>query len=142
YERDVPEVPLLVDRYDQRLHMAEFERPHDRSPAEHADWLDLMIRTAGETLEVPREWIYLKQRRRQRGSEQYTAGSAAEEEPVQFNHLASPEATFVVEEAGLKFEVNLADYLDTGLFLDHRITRGMVRAAAEGKRFLNLFAYT
>ena len=45
-------------------------------------------------------------------------------------------------EGGLQFEVNLSDYLDTGLFLDHRITRGMVRDLAAGKRFLNLFAYT
>ena len=48
----------------------------------------------------------------------------------------------VAHEGGLQFEVNLSDYLDTGLFLDHRITRGMVREAAAGKRFLNLFAYT
>ena len=48
----------------------------------------------------------------------------------------------MAREGGLQFEVNLSDYLDTGLFLDHRITRGMVREAAAGKRFLNLFAYT
>ncbi|MEX1224888.1 MAG: bifunctional 23S rRNA (guanine(2069)-N(7))-methyltransferase RlmK/23S rRNA (guanine(2445)-N(2))-methyltransferase RlmL, partial [Pirellulales bacterium] len=140
YERDIPEVPLLVDRYETRLHMAEFERPHDRTPAEHADWLDLMIRTAAETLEVPREWVYLKQRRRLRGADQYQAADDAE--PIQFNHLADPRATFVAHEGGLKFEVNLADYVDTGLFLDHRLTRGIVREAASGTRFLNLFAYT
>jgi 23S rRNA G2069 N7-methylase RlmK/C1962 C5-methylase RlmI len=48
----------------------------------------------------------------------------------------------IVNEGGLKFQVNLSDYVDTGLFLDHRITRGMVRDAAKGARFLNLFAYT
>ena len=55
YERDIPEVPLVVDRYEDCLHIAEYDRPHDRTPAEHADWLDLMARTAGEALDVPAE---------------------------------------------------------------------------------------
>src|SRR5688572_19124094 len=54
YERDLPEVPLVVDRYEDALHLAEFARPHERTPAQHADWLDLMVRTAAEVLEVPR----------------------------------------------------------------------------------------
>ncbi len=129
YERDIPEVPLVVDRYEDALHIAEFERPHDRTAAEHADWLDYLVRTAGEVLETPRELVFVKHRAPQRGSEQYT-------------RFATAGTTRVVQEAGLKFQVNLSDYLDTGLFLDHRITRGMVRDAAAGKRFLNLFAYT
>ncbi len=129
YERDIPEIPLVVDRYDDALHIAEFDRPHERTPAEHADWLDHMVRTAAEALETPRELVFVKRRRRQRGAAQY--------EPVDHRR-----AVRVVQEAGLKFQVNLSDYIDTGLFLDHRITRGMVRDAAAGKRFLNLFAYT
>lgn len=129
YERDVPEVPLVVDRYEDALHIAEFARPHDRSPAQHADWLDVMVRTASEVLEVPRERIFVKFRDRQRGASQYT-------------RVANQHAELVVQEAGLKFLVNLSDYVDTGLFLDHRITRQMVRDAAAGKRFLNLFSYT
>lgn len=129
YERDVPEVPLVVDRYEDALHIAEFERPHDRTAAEHADWLDYLVRTAGEVLGTPRELIFVKHRAPQRGSQQYT-------------RFATAGTTKVVQEAGLKFRVNLSDYLDTGLFLDHRITRGMVRDAAAGKTFLNLFAYT
>lgn len=129
YERDIPEVPLSVDCYEDALHIAEFERPHDRTPAEHADWLDLMVRTAADALEVQRDNVFVKVRRRQRGDAQY--------ERVDDRH-----ATRVVEEGGLKFLVNLSDYLDTGLFLDHRITRGMVRDEAAGKRVLNLFAYT
>lgn len=129
YERDIPEVPLVVDRYEDALHIAEFERPHERTAAQHADWLDLMVRTAGEVLEVPRELIFLKHRAPQRGMSQYT-------------RFAEEGVTRVVQESGLKFLVNLSDYLDTGLFLDHRITRGMVRDAAAGKNFLNLFAYT
>jgi 23S rRNA (guanine2445-N2)-methyltransferase / 23S rRNA (guanine2069-N7)-methyltransferase len=129
YERDIPEIPLVVDRYENALHIAEFERPHDRTAAEHADWLDLMVRTAADALEVPRYAVFLKHRERQHGDSQY-------------ERFSDEHAVRTVEEGGLKFVVNLSDYLDTGLFLDHRITRGMVRDAATGKRFLNLFAYT
>ncbi len=129
YERDVPDVPLVVDRYEDALHIAEFARPHDRSPAQHADWLDLMARTASKVLKVPRERVFLKFRDRQRGAEQY-------------QRVADSGAQFVVHEGGLKFVVNLSDYVDTGLFLDHRNTRQMVRERAAGKRFLNLFSYT
>jgi 23S rRNA (guanine2445-N2)-methyltransferase / 23S rRNA (guanine2069-N7)-methyltransferase len=129
YERDIPEVPLVVDRYEDALHIAEFERPHERTPAEHADWLDHMVREAARALETPRELVFVKHRRRQRGAAQYEA-------------VDDRRAMRVVNEGGLKFQVNLSDYVDTGLFLDHRITRGMVRDAAKGKSFLNLFAYT
>jgi 23S rRNA (guanine2445-N2)-methyltransferase / 23S rRNA (guanine2069-N7)-methyltransferase len=129
YERDIPEIPLVVDRYEDALHIAEFERPHDRTPAEHADWLDHLVREAARALETPRELVFVKHRRRQRGSAQYEA-------------VDDRRAMRIVNEGGLKFQVNLSDYVDTGLFLDHRITRGMVRDAAKGARFLNLFAYT
>ena len=114
YERDIPEVPLVVDRYEDCLHIAEYERPHERTPAEHADWLDLMKRTAAETLGVPLQNVFLKRRQRQRGAAQY-------------ERLAEQGGRCVVSEGGLRFDVNLSDYLDTGLFLDHRITRAMVR---------------
>ena len=129
YEQDIPEVPLVVDRYEDYLHIAEFSRPTDHTPAEHADWLDLMQRTAAEVVEVPLAHVFLKKRERQRGTAQY-------------ERLGSEQHVLVAHEGGLQFEVNLSDYLDTGLFLDHRVTRGMVREAAAGKRFLNLFAYT
>jgi 23S rRNA (guanine2445-N2)-methyltransferase / 23S rRNA (guanine2069-N7)-methyltransferase len=129
YERDVPDVPLVVDRYGDALHIAEFARPHDRSPAQHADWLDLMARTASTVLEVPRERVFLKFRDRQRGVDQY-------------QRVDDRNARFVVNEGGLKFLVNLSDYVDTGLFLDHRNTRQMIRERAAGKQFLNLFGYT
>ncbi|HWB08674.1 MAG TPA: bifunctional 23S rRNA (guanine(2069)-N(7))-methyltransferase RlmK/23S rRNA (guanine(2445)-N(2))-methyltransferase RlmL [Pirellulales bacterium] len=129
YDRDVPEIPLIVDRYEDCLHLAEYDRPHDRSPAEHADWLDLMAKTAAETLEVAKGNVFMKRRQRQRGLNQY-------------ERFSEQGKTLVVHEGGLKFRVNLSDYLDTGLFLDHRITRSMVRDAAAGTRFLNLFGYT
>ncbi len=130
YDRDIPDVPLCIDWYEGQLHVAEFVRPHDRSEAEHRVWLDFIVRTAAEALGVdPDSQTYLKRRERQRGKSQYErqddAGQLQE-----------------VHEGGHKFLVNLSDYLDTGLFLDHRQTRAMVQAEAAGKRFLNLFAYT
>lgn len=129
YDRDIPEIPLAIDRYEDCLHIAEYDRPHDRTGAQQSEWMDLMVEIAGKVLDVPREKIFLKRRRRQSGATQY--------ERWDTKH-------FVIEahEGGLKFFVNLSDYLDTGLFLDHRITRGMVRNEAAGKRVLNLFSYT
>jgi 23S rRNA G2069 N7-methylase RlmK/C1962 C5-methylase RlmI len=129
YDRDVPEVPLAVDRYEDWLHMAEYDRPHERTPAEHADWLDLMTRVAAEVMDVPVSHVFLKRRERQRGAAQY-------------ERVGDEQKLVEVREGGLKFQVNLSDYLDTGLFLDHRETRAMVREAAADARFLNLFAYT
>jgi 23S rRNA (guanine2445-N2)-methyltransferase / 23S rRNA (guanine2069-N7)-methyltransferase len=129
YDRDVPEVPLAVDRYEDALHIAEYERPLDRTPAEHADWLDLMVKTAADILETAKKNVFVKHRERQRGAAQY-------------ERVADQRAVRVVQEGGLKFQVNLSDYIDTGLFLDHRITRSMVRELAAGARMLNLFCYT
>ncbi|TWU42300.1 bifunctional 23S rRNA (guanine(2069)-N(7))-methyltransferase RlmK/23S rRNA (guanine(2445)-N(2))-methyltransferase RlmL [Novipirellula artificiosorum] len=129
YERDIPEIPLIVDRYEDYLHLTEYERPHDRDPAQHANWLDLMAETAGKTLEVPKQNVFFKRRGRQRGKTQH-------------EKVDETNQKIEVHEGGLKFLVNLADYVDTGLFLDHRITRQMVRELADGKHFLNLFAYT
>ncbi|HET6429242.1 MAG TPA: class I SAM-dependent methyltransferase, partial [Phycisphaerae bacterium] len=129
YDRDIPEVPLAVDLYEHALHIAEYDRPHEHDLAQHADWLDLMVRTAAETVGVPVADVFLKRRLRQRGAAQY-------------QRLGEQGRIIQAHEGGLVFEVNLSDYLDTGLFLDHRVTRSMVREEAAGKRFLNLFAYT
>ncbi len=129
YDRDIPEIPLVIDCYAGWLHIAEYERPHERTEIEHDVWLDKMVEAAAMELGVPIAQTFLKMRKRQRTGGQY--------EKVDHRH-----AVVSVQEAGLAFEVNLSDYLDTGLFLDHRQTRGMVRAESQGKRMLNLFAYT
>ncbi len=129
YDRDIPEIPLAVDRYENCLHIAEYDRPHDRTAAQHGQWLEMLAGTAAAALEIPRADVFLKRRARQRGTSQY-------------EKLDSLGRVITVREGGLKFKVNLSDYLDTGLFLDHRITRGLVREAAGGRRVLNLFAYT
>lgn len=129
YERDIPEIPLVVDRYEDHLHITEYDRPHDRDPGQHADWLDLMVTTACEALELPRSHAFLKRRQRQRGAKQH-------------DRIDEQNYELIIKEGGLRFIVNLSDYVDTGLFLDHRITRSFVRKEVDGKRFLNLFAYT
>jgi 23S rRNA (guanine2445-N2)-methyltransferase / 23S rRNA (guanine2069-N7)-methyltransferase len=129
YDRDIPEIPLVIDLYAGWLHAAEYERPHERTEIEHDVWLDKMIEAAALELGVPPNQTFLKVRKRQRAGGQY--------EKVDQRH-----ALLAVKEDGLEFEVNLSDYLDTGLFLDHRQTRAMVRSEAQGKRFLNLFCYT
>ncbi len=129
YERDIPEIPLVVDRYENWLHIAEFDRPHDRTPAQQADWLDLMVAAAAEATQTLPSQVAVKRRCQQRGAAQYT-------------RLAEVGRRLIVNEAGLRFYVDLESYLDTGLFLDHRQTRDMVRTLSDGKRVLNLFCYT
>ena len=128
YDRDIPEVPMSIDDYEGRLYASlasQRELSDEEADALGARWLEA-VRVA---LEVPEGHAYLKLRKRQKGSAQYSRVDRAEER-------------FEVNEAGLRFWVNLSDYLDTGLFLDHRLTREMVANEAKGKRFLNLFAYT
>ncbi len=129
YDKDIPEIPLVIDLYAGWLHAAEYERPHERTEIEHDVWLDRMVEAAAVELGVPQDRTFLKVRRRQR-------------EGGQYDKVDERQALVDVTEGGLKFRVNLSDYLDTGLFLDHRTTRAMVREEAAGKRMANLFCYT
>ena len=129
YDRDIPEVPLAVDRYGDALLMSLYERPYEKDEALEAEWLELMALSAAEALGIESAAVFMKTRRRQRGQAQYEKFGRAKAERV-------------VAEGGLSFIVNLSDYLDTGLFLDHRPTRAMVRADSAGAEVLNLFAYT
>ena len=129
YDRDVPEVPLVIDRYEEHLHVTEYFRPHERDLAAHANWLEQMVAVAGEALDVPAEKVHFKSRGRQKGLTQH-------------EKFSETGRRMQVREGGLKFWVNLDDYIDTGLFLDHRVTRSMVRDAVKGQRLLNVFGYT
>jgi 23S rRNA (cytosine1962-C5)-methyltransferase len=130
YDHDLPEFPFCIERYEERLYLAEYLRRHGMTEEEHNDWLESCIPVIGEVLETPDDLIYYRERRRKAGRQ------------GQYEKLASEQEFFIAKEAGLSFRINLTDYLDTGLFLDHRITRGMVRAEAQGRRVLNLFCYT
>jgi 23S rRNA (cytosine1962-C5)-methyltransferase len=131
YDHDLPEFPFAIELYEDRIYVAEYRRGHSMSDEEHAQWLEQSFEIIGRVLNLPTENIYSRERKRlsHRESQQYEKQNST----FQF---------FKVEENGLKFLVNLSDYLDTGLFLDHRITREMVRKEANNRRALNLFCYT
>jgi 23S rRNA (guanine2445-N2)-methyltransferase / 23S rRNA (guanine2069-N7)-methyltransferase len=129
YDRDIPEVPLALDRYGDALLLALYERPYEKDEELEAEWLELMGLAASEALGIDPARVFMKKRKRQRGTGQY-------------ERLGSDAAERTVREGGLSFIVNLSDYLDTGLFLDHRPTRALVRAESAGKEVLNLFSYT
>lgn len=129
YNCDLPEFPVIVDCYDGHLYLAEQARRHGLSDTDYMTWCQATQRVCSEVLGVMPEKIFWKKRQRQQGRQQY-------------ERLESTQYFFKVAENGLSFWVNLSDYLDTGLFLDHRQTRQIVRQSAAGKRVLNLFAYT
>lgn len=130
YDHDLPEFPLCIELYGEKLYVAEYKRRHTMTEEEHDGWMEQTLDVAGEVLGVEKANIFLKLRQRKPGRlGQYQKYDAVQHE-------------FQVEENGLKFIVNLSDYLDTGLFLDHRLTRQQVRGLCEGKKVLNLFAYT
>ena len=125
YDRDIPELPFAIDLYANHLHACAFERKEELD----AQWIDWVLQNAAKALDIPAERLAIKTRARQKGLQQYEKQEVRNER-------------FVIKERGHRFWVNLWDYLDTGLFLDHRETRKRVEDDAAGKRFLNLFAYT
>ena len=129
YEKDITEIPLVVDRYLDHLHLTEYSTPYLRTAPQHSRWLDAMATAACDAVGIEKAKCFFKRRSRQSGTTQH-------------EHIADLKYELQVGEGGLHFIVNLSDYIDTGLFLDHRLTRSMVRDASAGKRFLNLFAYT
>lgn len=137
YDADLPDYNVAIDLYrgagaDEGrswLHIAEYAPPADIDEAKAAERLGDAVAIASAVLDVADADIFVKRRERQRGSSQYVRESRAG-------------ATGIVAEGGLLFEVNFSDYLDTGLFLDHRDTRAWIGELARGERFLNLFAYT
>jgi len=135
YDADMPEYAFAIDVYrtiepDQSwLYVQEYAAPAEIE-------LDSVRKRRGEALStlsdvtgVAEERVRVRTRRKTKRGEQY-------------DKVQNQEEYHLVLEDGLKFLVNFDDYLDTGLFLDHRTTRARLRAAAAGKRFLNLFAYT
>ncbi|EGL55120.1 putative N6-adenine-specific DNA methylase [Methylophaga aminisulfidivorans MP] len=129
YDADLPDYALAIDLYDDHIHVQEYAPPKQIDPEKAVERLQEAMQIIPEVFEVPVTHVALKVRKKQRGKEQYEAQAAKNQR-------------FEVRENGLRFWVNLTDYLDTGLFLDHRDTRQLVRELAKGKDFLNLFSYT
>ncbi len=130
YDHDLPEFPFILEKYEDKLYVSEYKRQHQLNEEAHQYWMQQSISAMSEVLEIQSDQIFTKLRQRKAGRE------------GQYQKTAETKTECIVQENGLKFIVNLADYLDTGLFLDHRITRKMVMDQAKGKRVLNLFAYT
>ena len=156
YDRDIPEIPLAIDIYEEEpdaskieeqaessggesstasnkgrmfARIALYERPYEKQEDEELAWLNAMKASVAKVLAIPSESIITKVRRRQSGDSQY------EKEDVKT-------LAFITREQGLRFKVNLSDYIDTGLFFDHRPLRLTVQSEAAGKRVLNLYCYT
>lgn len=130
YDHDLPEFPFAIDWYDGAVHLAEYLRRHGMEEEEHEAWLQACVAAVSEVLEVEKDLVFLKRRQRKAGRQ------------GQYQKFGEETVERIVPESDLSFIVNLTDYLDTGLFLDHRVTRGMVRDVAAGKKVLNLFCYT
>ena len=129
YDWDMPEYPLCVDVYEQQIHIAEYRTRHPLDEEEYQDWLKNCMTDIKDIFALDDSQLFLKVRERQKGESQYQKVNTVK----QFTE---------VKENGIRFLVNLHDYLDTGLFLDHRPTRKMVMDNCKGKLVLNLFAYT
>ena len=165
YDRDIPEIPLAIDVYEEEsetateknetaaeiaiktdtvskttdsentrkvlmfARIALYERPYEKQEDEERAWLSAMESSVAKVLGIPNEAIITKVRRRQSGDNQYEKDNG---KPL----------IFITKEQGLRFKVNLSDYIDTGLFFDHRPLRLAVQGEAAGKRVLNLYCYT
>jgi 23S rRNA (guanine2445-N2)-methyltransferase / 23S rRNA (guanine2069-N7)-methyltransferase len=130
YDADIPEYAVAVDIYDQSIYVQEYAPPNtisEKVARERFAEIKLAVKEYSANF---RGKIYYKERRRQKGDSQYERLNEG------------PSDTLQVSEGSAQFEVNLSDYLDTGLFLDHRPVRALIGELAAGKRFLNLFCYT
>ena len=125
YDWDIPEIRAVVDWYAGHLVISEYMR-RQSTP----EWLPLMGSAVAEALGVPPQNVHLKERH------------AGCQDGNRYERLDSTHKKMVVCERDLRFSVNLHDFVDTGLFSDHRDTRLTVRDAAAGKDFLNLYCYT
>lgn len=129
YDADLPEYNVAVDRYGDHIVVQEYAAPKNIDENKARQRLLDAVTATLQVTGIETNKLILKVRQKQKGTNQY-------------EKLANKGEYFYVNEYGAQLWVNLTDYLDTGLFLDHRLTRKMVGEMAKGKDFLNLFAYT
>jgi len=129
YDADLPEYNVAVDRYGEWVVVQEYAPPKTIDAAKARQRLFDVIGATLSVLELPANRLVLKTRERQKGKNQY-------------QKLGEKGDFFEVQEYNARLLVNLTDYLDTGLFLDHRIARHMLGKMSKDKDFLNLFSYT
>ena len=129
YDADMPEYAVAIDVYGRWAHVQEYQAPKSVDPDKAKQRLFEAVSAIPTSLNIPESNVVVKHRVRQSGKEQY-------------EKLDQSKHEMIVEEYGCEFIVNLKDYLDTGLFLDHRPVRKLIQDKANGARFLNLFCYT
>lgn len=129
YDADMPEYALAIDLYQDWVHVQEYAAPRSIDPEKAQARLFDALAAIPQALGIDQSRVVVKRRERQSGTRQYERQNTQ----GQFTE---------VNEGGVKLLVNLTDYLDTGLFLDHRPMRMRIQREAAGKRFLNLFCYT
>jgi 23S rRNA (guanine2445-N2)-methyltransferase / 23S rRNA (guanine2069-N7)-methyltransferase len=134
YDADMPEYAFAIDQYsdgagDRAIVVQEYAPPKTIEPQAARQRRREALAVIPHVLDIPQERMYMRERRQQKDGTQY-------------EKVAHEREFAIVREHPYRFAVNFTDYLDTGLFLDHRLTRRYVGELARGKRFLNLFAYT
>jgi len=129
YDADIPEYNVAIDLYGEYLVIHEYSAPSTIEESKATKRLQEVIYFAPKVLDIPTDKVVLKTRSKQKGTNQY-------------EKLNKSKQAITVSEYGAKLKVNLWDYLDTGLFLDHRKTRQIVAQKSKNKSLLNLFAYT
>lgn len=134
YDADLPEYNVAIDRYKDKVVVQEYAAPKNIDPQKTRQRLFDIINATMSVLELTADQLILKTREKQKGKQQY-------------QKLAQKQDYFLVHEYPInhrktQFWVNVTDYLDTGLFLDHRLARKMIGEMSDNKDFLNLFAYT
>ncbi|OUR65211.1 23S rRNA (guanine(2445)-N(2))/(guanine(2069)-N(7))-methyltransferase [Bermanella sp. 47_1433_sub80_T6] len=129
YDADMPEYSVAIDIYDDWVHIQEYAPPKTVDPEKAQNRLREVLDAVPVALKMDREKVVLKQRMMQKGRKQYEKQDQQQQ-------------MFAVQEGTCRFYVNLKDYLDTGLFLDHRPIRTDIETLAKDKDFLNLFSYT
>lgn len=134
YDADMPEYAFAIDHYsdgagERWLVVQEYAAPRTIEPQAARQRRNEALAVIPHVLEIPPERVRVRERRPQK-------------EGAQYEKVAQEREFEIVREAPYRFAVNFSDYLDTGLFLDHRLTRRYVGELARGRRFLNLFAYT
>lgn len=137
YDADLPDYAVAIDIYQDNnngseqawVNVQEYEPPKNIDPFKANQRLAALLQEIPKVLDIPPDHVFLKIRRKQKNTDQY-------------EKLGDQGHFHIIEEHGCKLQVNFEDYLDTGLFLDHRPLRLLIQQQAKGKRFLNLFAYT
>ena len=129
YDADIPQYAVAIDIYEQWVYVQEYKAPKTVDKNKAFLRINDVIDVVADILETKQEYVVLKVRKKQEGSSQYEKQDKKDRKTA-------------VRENGLRFLINVYDYIDTGLFLDHRNTRQLVRKLANKRSFLNLFAYT